>query len=482
MERLINLCNIEGKDEKEISELIIDHNYIEFHRRNWYWDLPAEFVGIYNGQRAKVFTDGMSDFQKYKSLEDAYTFKVKYVLIQNNDFEVGREVKGIKSLSFFISELVEWLNVYTVGLHKNTQGKQLIIENDVEEIILNKNTPEIKIVFKTSNSIAESAHKDYNSITLSKLPMIEINYKDEVNIFTVRNDIKTVIRFFSLLIGYSSYIDSIVLKYSNCQTSRLYINEDFSYNKTHGSALEYMRTKYDNQNIDVEKLFGGWYKFCNEEKYKFIIKMFFDNNQNKEYFAEDIIVQYAKILEGYYLRENNEEEKSRNMQKEIEKVGKEIKKLIFTDEGKPIFEQVLEKADIDWKYNSAHAQDIANWIANGYLSRKGLSNKLKELDERFFSVIYHNSKYIRDFDKRNIDSWNVYKAIVDTRNYYSHYKADDKGLMNFNQICEAIKCMKALIVMIFYSKMGMPIDSIKKIISIDPEFHMNTMFLKEKKE
>ena len=111
----------------------------------------------------------MSDFQKYKSLEDAYTFKVKYVLIQNNDFEVGREVKGIKSLSFFISELVEWLNVYTVGLHKNTQGKQLIIENDVEEIILNKNTPEIKIVFKTSNSIAESSHKDYNSITLSNL-------------------------------------------------------------------------------------------------------------------------------------------------------------------------------------------------------------------------------------------------------------------------------------------------------------------------
>ena len=41
----------------------------------------------------------MSDFQKYKSLEDAYTFKVKYILIQDNDFEVGREVKGIKSLS-----------------------------------------------------------------------------------------------------------------------------------------------------------------------------------------------------------------------------------------------------------------------------------------------------------------------------------------------------------------------------------------------
>ena len=46
MKRFINLWNIEGKDEKEISELIIDYNYIEFHRINWKWQFLAKFVGI----------------------------------------------------------------------------------------------------------------------------------------------------------------------------------------------------------------------------------------------------------------------------------------------------------------------------------------------------------------------------------------------------------------------------------------------------
>ena len=42
--------------------------------------------------------------------------------------------------------------------------------------------------------------------------------------------------------------------------------------------------------------------------------------------------------------------------------------------------------------------------------------------------------------------------------------------------------MKALIIMIFNSKMEMPMNMIRNIISIDQEFHMNTGFLKQKND
>lgn len=85
------------------------------------------------------------------------------------------------------------------------------------------------------------------------------------------------------------------------------------------------------------------------------------------------MVQYVRILEGYYIRVYDEEVKTEAVHKAIRQVEKEIKKLIFTDEGKALFTKAFEEAVPDWKFNTGHAQDVSKWIALGYLERKGLS-------------------------------------------------------------------------------------------------------------
>lgn len=79
-------------------------------------------------------------------------------------------------------------------------------------------------------------------------------------------------------------------------------------------------------------------------------------NARKDIFAEDILVQYVRILEGYYIRIHNDEVITEAVHKAIRQVEKNIKKLIFTDEGKALFTKALEEADPNWKFNSDHAK------------------------------------------------------------------------------------------------------------------------------
>ena len=61
-----------------------------------------------------------------------------------------------------------------------------------------------------------------------------------------------------------------------------------------------------------------------------------------------------------------------------------------------------------------------------------------------------------------------------TRNYYSHYKDDKKNVLEFCQMNETINVLKALLIMILYSHMGIDKETIKKIMVGDSELHFQT--------
>ena len=80
------------------------------------------------------------------------------------------------------------------------------------------------------------------------------------------------------------------------------------------------------------------------------------------------------------------------------------------------------------------------------------------------------------------EDFNIYQRIVATRNYYSRFKANKDKVLNFTQICNAINVLKALIIMILYTHMGMPNDDARKIIIWDNELHFQTMCLRQEGE
>lgn len=50
-------------------------------------------------------------------------------------------------------------------------------------------------------------------------------------------------------------------------------------------------------------------------------------------------------------------------------------------------EGAIKRVFPDWKYNSSHMEDIAGWIAAGYLAKTPLSYRLQELDNMNLSII-----------------------------------------------------------------------------------------------
>lgn len=85
--------------------------------------------------------------------------------------------------------------------------------------------------------------------------------------------------------------------------------------------------------------------------------------------------------------------------------------------------------------------------------------------------------YVKETDNGKIVN-EFYKQIVATRNYYSHYKTNSENLLNYTQVCNTINVLKALLIMIFYSHMGMEKEDIRKIIIWDSELNFQTMCLR----
>ena len=72
-----------------------------------------------------------------------------------------------------------------------------------------------------------------------------------------------------------------------------------------------------------------------------------------------------------------------------------------------------------------------------------------------------------------------FKELGDTRNYLSHYKHDTSGVLEFSQICDSIRTLKASIIAIFLTQMGMDKDMVRTLLEFDSELGFQTMFLRK---
>lgn len=484
MKRLLGTWNKEGENDPKVAELIFDGNSIEFYRRDYGEIFPCAFVGGDGEHQYKIFTKGNCVKGINKTLELSSNYRVFYVLQQNEKFDKGLEITGIEEVSFIIPELIEWLNINTVSIGA-TENKELIAcECKYPALVLKDTNPHIEIQFESESFTKYHDIDMRTTFVLKNQPRIFINYENTVDVARVQNDLETIMEFWGLLIGHVSVVEDIRLKIANQDVkSWLYINQDYSYNLRNRSLMDKPRTTFEKVDEKINQYFTNWYDFCNEEKFDFIRKRFFSANADKNIFAEDILVEYVRIIEGYHLRITGDEKISDELRDALKIVEKDIKKLIFSDDSKPLFTEALEKAVPDWKYTSGHAAEIAHWISSGYLGKVGLDQRIKELDQRFGSVIAKNAIHILQLssdktntkDKKETELINgFYRKIVATRNYYSHYKNDKRNVLEFCQMNETINVLKALLVMILYSHMGIDKETIRKIMAGDSELHFQT--------
>ena len=494
MERHIGIWNEEKEDEKyEAGELIIDGNRIEFYSRFPVGMFPTTYIGDDGNMSYKVFVNGAAKASNRKTLDYSYSHRVFFVLMQNYQFSKGVEINGIKEVSFEIPELIRWFGIKTVSYASSEQGDPGAMELKFPTIVLNeKNTHiEVFMVSKTFNStIMERG--DNTTITIKKNPRISISYDNAQDINTVLFDIECIMQFFGLLIGSVSDVEDIRLSIENqkCK-SRLYINRDFSYNLRAKNIFDNPRTYYYVLKDNLMEYYMSWQKFCEDDTYSLLRRVYFSANDRKDIFAEQIFVEYMRFLDGYHTRISGDEQTKKKIKDSLKECTTSIKKLLFNEDGKALFEETMKKADPEWKCNSAHIGEIAGWIAAGYLGKTQLSYRLMDLDKKYLSIISNNAfdieRNVRSIynseGKNNEDLVQTYfKELGDTRNYYSHYKLDKSGVFDMWQINLSINVLKATIITILYSHMNMDMELIRRIIEFDTELHDQTMFLRQPDE
>lgn len=251
------------------------------------------------------------------------------------------------------------------------------------------------------------------------------------------------------------------------------------------------RTYYYVLEDNLTLYFANWRKFCFDDQFTLLRRIYFSVNGRKEIFAEDIFVEYMRILDGYHTRISGDAETEEKLKKALKAATKVIKTQIFKEENRPIFEEAFQSVLPDWKYNSSNIGDISGWITAGYLGKKSLSHRLKELDNLYFGIIRNNAEDIeclacnkekcKDMTDEQIAEL-FYRELGDTRNYYSHYKKNKTGVLDFLQINDSIRVLKATIISIFLSHMGIDKDLIRRIVEFDSELHFQTMFLRKPEE
>lgn len=492
MERHIATWTVDGKPDvsAEVGELIIDGNSIEFYSRNCKEVFPCAFVGYDGEHKYKVFTRGQWRTGKYRTIDNAAAYAVTCVLQQNCDFQQGMIIDGIQEASFIIPELVDWLEVPTVQYSATETGELFAEEINPPPIILYDNNPHIEIQFESESFTKYLDKNDITTFILKNQPRLFIIYSESCDVNRVLADVRAVMQFFGLMIGHVSDVEDLRLVKEN-QRCRgwLYINRDYSYNLRTMGMTDQKRTTFGGMNYQVQEFFERWYAFYHDETFSFIRRMYFSANNRKDMFLEDILVQYIRILEGYDLRVSKDEGTSQEVRKAINQVEKEIKKLIFSEDGKALFTSALEKVVPDWKYNASHAGMIASWIASGYLGRKSLDDRIKSLDDRYLNIISLNARNVLSHARKhplaeeisNEEAIRIFiLKIVATRNYFSHYKTEPTDVLESDQMYDTLNVLKALIIMIWFSQMGMEREMIRQIMIRDSELRFQTMCLQEK--
>ncbi len=492
MERHIGTWYKESeKDKTEVGELIIDGNNIEFYSRFYEPAFPTTFIGSDGQFSYKVFVKGTTNGGQNRTIENTSSHRVLYVLMQNFDFSKGLDISGITEFSFIIPELISWLGMKTVFYCYTSDDEPAAGEYNMPPITIKSADPKIEIYFESKSFENEVLYDDATKITISKVPRIRVSYETPVDIQVVFSEIECLMQFFGLLIGKVSIAEDIRLTINSQELkSWLYINHDFSYNLLTQSIIDTPRTYFYIVEEKLEVFFSNWYAFFYNEDFSLLRRIYFSVNNKENRFAEEVFIEYMRFLDGYHTRISGDAETEKALKTALTDAKKVIKTCIFTEDNRPVFEEAIQKVLPDWKYNSKNVGDISEWIASGYLGRKALSHRLKELDNSFYSIISNNALEIKRLSRTSPTSEEIekdkiieqyYKELGDTRNYYSHYKKDKSGVLNFTQLSDSIKVLKATIISILLSHIELG-DIGRKMIAFDSELNFQTMFLKQEGE
>jgi hypothetical protein len=448
----------EIKDNGDIGQLSIQGNTITFHI-NGYGDILARnFVGHDSMHNYKVYTYGQSNAD-----ENGHFYQVSKVFLYNGDYKefTGDYIRGIKSFSFEIPGLSNWLNIMSVDFGFLEDKSIIIHEVPTPTIVLKQANPYIYIEFEKKDAL--DIFDDKNQKTIKKIPRLYVVFTDLVDDRKVVETITILMRFFSLLIGKVSIAEDVRLDLDGKDKKMwLFLNRDFSVHYSCNAYWMRHRYKFEDVHDSLLQWFEKWYSFSCDESYEILLEAYFQICSKKASSIEDVFLTYCRFMEGYDLRKSRDEEIAQELECDILPALSE-------DNFKNAISPFFVKAASKYK-----PKDAAQWISAGFLGRIGLDSRIKRLDEANFSFIVAN----RDRICRGIDANKIYGKISKTRNYYAHYKADQSGILEIGEMYNALSYMEMLILSVLMSEMGIDTETRKNAFIHDEAFWMNATHLR----
>jgi hypothetical protein len=439
------------KGDGDVGQLSVDKNSISFHIDGSGDVFARNFVGSGDMHYYKVFTYGQG-----KSDSIGYFYRVSKVFLYNgSDYTdyTGEYIEGIKSFSFEIPELSDWLMIPSVEVGALEDGTAIIHELLTPTIILREANPKIYLKYEIKDLI--NGINDRNEMSLKKMPRVYVEFSEPTNDIAISSNIEIIMRFFALLIGRISTADDIRLTlHKKDMRMWLYLNYDFSVNTNINAYWMRYRTKGEDIHGILKSWFNKWYSFSLDQSFKFLQDAYFHTCSKRMLSIEDTFLTYCRFLEGYDLRVSKDEE-----------VANQLYDLLIGSMGEKAVSDMLIPAfkEVGSKYRY---KNVAKWISTGFLGRRSLESRIKRLDEKFYGIIAANSESIVKIDSPKI----YYSKIVKTRNYYSHFKPNSTDILTIHELYYSLPVLDSIITTILMSEMGINSDTIKSIIIHDEVF------------
>lgn len=448
----------EIRDDGDIGQLSIEGNTITFHI-DGYGDIFARnFVGRDSMHNFKVYTYGQSTAD-----ETGHFYRVSKVFLYNGDYEefTGDYITGIRSFSFEIPGLSNWLNIMSVDFGFLEDKSIIIHEVPTPTIVLKQADPNIYIEYEKKDAL--DIFDDKNQKAIKKIPRINVVFTDLVDDRKVVDAITILMRFFSLLIGKISIAEDVRLNLEGKDMKMwLFLNKDFTVHYSWNAYWMRNRYKYEDVHDSLLLWFEKWYSFSCDDSYEILLNAYFQVCSRKTSFIEDVFLTYCRFMEGYDLRKSCDEEIAQELESDILSALSE-------DNFKNTISPYFIKASSKYR-----PKDAAQWIAAGFLGRIGLDSRIKRLDEAHFSFVEVN----RDRICKGIVANKIYGKISKTRNYYAHYKADKSGILEIGEMYNALSYMEMLILSVLMSEMGIDMESRKNAFVHDEAFWMHATHLR----
>ncbi|MBC3798542.1 HEPN domain-containing protein [Acetobacterium tundrae] len=453
-------------NDKAIGNLVFENNEAYFDVNGQNNGRPCAYSTVHEDMYIKALISG-----RISETDEVTRLNVRRIFKSNKNITLFEDcsIINIKEVEFEIRGLYAWLQVDTLSgkwsydrTHYNIEVKNI---NDIS--LLENEERAIDIIFKTQ--LQDPFLNISTKISIEKKTKIRIIYFKEVDDNRVFEDIKNVSRFLGLLMGILGYVDNVSMIDSNNHNYQCYFSHDFSYD-LENSNFNFLYGYYRFNFIDIQNrlmiLYAKWDSFINEDcDMSFLIGVYFLLNSKREYLIEDKFLHCCRFLEGYSIRrnENGDAVLKSDIKKELKRVFNN------TDASKTIanLKESLKALDINEKY--ALPVKISEAMTERILNGNNLSfgQRIESIDNQYSNYLTENYKRIRHHDtKCEPDSapekLALIKKIVDTRNYYSHFKNNNDGILSLEEIIHTSNLLNKLITKIILSEIGFNMDEMLK--------------------